>query len=161
MGVDAYKTVLSPVWMTRPIPEPLTQWVPWRATFFVWRIFVSIFSVQGKMACLQEIFVCHDNSSVNRLALVNNWKMVGNLWWKEKHASPVKILRSNCKSALTSMSFKSAGTFSPMLMVTIFPGTSSFADTFVWPPSRRTNHQKGACLWLKPWFLRLKNLAMH
>ena len=62
----------------------------------------------------------------------------------EKLTSPVKILRSNCKSALTSMSLKSAGTFSPILMVTRSPGTSSFAGTFVWPPSRRTKTSEGS-----------------
>lgn len=28
MGIDTYKTVLSPIWKTRPRPDPLTQSVP-------------------------------------------------------------------------------------------------------------------------------------
>lgn len=42
------------------------------------------------------------------------------------------------------MSLRSAGTFSPMLMVTRSPGTRSFACTFVWLPSRRTNTSEGS-----------------
>lgn len=58
--------------------------------------------------------------------------------------SPVRILRSNCRSVLTSINLRSAGTFSPILIVIISPGTRFLASTLVYDESRRTNTSDGS-----------------
>lgn len=114
--------------MTTPVPVPLIQRVPCIAIFRVSRKFSSVMLTRPLTGSL-----C-GKGPVNTRTSERNQILT----------SPVRTLRSNCKSELTSMSLISAGIFSPMLMVTKSPGTKSLAGTFDCSASRRTRTSEGS-----------------
>ena len=81
-------------------------------------------------AYLEKILFSHINSSGNSFALKETNQ---DRWYIQdgyKRTSPVKMLLSNCRSRLTSINLRSAGTFSPIEMYTKSPVTNSLAGIF-------------------------------
>ena len=122
-----------------------------------------IYYVLRWMAYLQEIFVCHENSSVYSLTLVNNWKLIlgGNMWWKENMPLQSRYCGRTASPRWLRWASSQQEPFLPCWWSQDLLGLALLLILLFGRHHGGPTHQKGACLWLKPWLLTLRNLATH